>query len=220
MPPAELYWSAEERLKMETGVLRDCLQSAIVDTPFPFFPGQQGDTHLIAILSPFLGSSFVEVRRRFQSQACVQLAEHGIGLTANSPEIVEVSLPPTFLTAYRRLESRDSDEEKVTAFVQDIQDAARALSPSSLLRLRREAMVGTGWILDIFARGTFKPAAYIAISENTASAEAEPVATPSGDDTPIRPVGEPGAAGLLGQLERNLPLTPQDMALLRQLPPL
>jgi regulator of protease activity HflC (stomatin/prohibitin superfamily) len=216
MDQDELYYEEFEREDQQTRVLKGILQDLVRDLPRPPAQKDTNRADIDLLFSPFLTQS-AQIRAELEQRAISEMANCGVEISKGTLLISRLKLPDNIISAYTDALAMNFSGAAQHELIQRLRNAGTNMSDMALIQLVNAIKENSGDFNTIFASGGFPPDVRV----QTANATVQVPGTPAPQATPPPPApSQPqGAAqssnGVTNVPDGDLPLTSEDMALLR-----
>jgi hypothetical protein len=216
----ELYYDDFEREDQMVRILKRVLLESIANAPRPQEQRNTGRVDVASLFSPFLTGA-AQIRDGLEHQALPRLAQHGIVISEGSLLISWLKIPDDIVTAYTDALAKGFSSSAEHELIQRLRNAGTGMSDMGLVHLINAIRDNPPELSTIFASGGFQPEVRIQsgaatvqtpMASTVQTQQAPPAAAPSPPS-----IGGMGANGAANADAAELPLTPEDMVLLRSL---
>ena len=217
MKPAELYYPPSEWTEQQLRLFKQGMQGVVDEFPRPISDGKPEQANLSAVFSPFFSIPVSTLCDRLQKRVLSPLGALGIELMPDTLVIDRLTPPAEMIAAYEELLRSNFESTAASRFIQRVRAAAPGMSDFGLVQLYNAISHNPGEMRTILVGGSFPPAVLMDESGMAVSLPRTPERSQPGLTS-----GQTNEASFdkmtsVGLTPQNLPLTSEDMALLRPL---
>jgi len=214
----ELYYDDRARDDQQIRIFKQILQELITDTPPPAPQNDENKVDFGMLFSPFMGTQSRQIRNQLEQKAIGEMIRHGVELMVGTLIISRLKIPDAIISAYTELISSGFSSAARHQFIDRVRNAGMGMSDSGLVQLVNAIQENPGNIHSIFSTGAVQPdvrvqddtvSVRMSASSSAATGTNGPAVAPSQKSSPPSPVNPPS--------NDDLPLTEEDMAMLRSL---
>lgn len=216
----ELYYNEQGREDEQIRIFRKILQELITDSVRPTPQNDKNSVDFALLFSPFMGGQARQIRDQLEQQARNDLLARGVELIAGTLVISRLHIPDSIITAYTELITSNFSSAARHQFIDRVRSAGGTMTDSGLVQLLNAIQENPGNIHSIFSTGNVQPD--VRMQDDNLSvrmgAGGSAGAPPSPDaGTPEPKAEQASPASSQPQANDDLPLTEEDMAMLRSL---
>lgn len=214
----ELYYEEFMREDQMVRILKGILLDLVASAPRPQERGDPNRVDVALLFSPFFTGT-AQIRDGLAQHALPRLARHGIEISEGSLLISWLKIPDTIITAYTDALAKGFSGAAEHELIQRLRNAGTGMSDVGLVHLVNALRDNPAELNTIFTSGGFPPD--IRVQAGHALVQAPGADTPRTSPPPTAPDqtqtpnGEPRQNDTPDDDSDDLPLTPEDMALLR-----
>jgi hypothetical protein len=216
MEQDELYYDESEREDQQIRILKGILLDLVRLLPQPLAQQDTNRQDFALLFSPFVTHA-AQIRERLEQQAIAELADHGVQISERSLLISWLKIPDAIVSAYTDALAMGFSGAAQHELIQRLRNAGANMSDMALIQLVNAIKNNPGELSTIFASGGFQPELRV----QTGNAIVQVPGTPATQTTPPSSAPAPSQGGVQSNNgatdlpAADLPLTPEDMALLR-----
>jgi hypothetical protein len=218
MDQAELYYEEQERSDQQTRILKGILLELVRSLPSSQPPPDRNRQDSAWLFSPF-STHAGQIRETLEQRAIVELAEHGVEITEGSLLISRLKIPDVIVSAITEALAMGYTSAAQHQLIQRLSDAGANISDMALVQLVNAIRDNPGDLNTIFNGGGSQPELRMQTGNTSVQVPGTPAtqgAPPSPAPAPSQPQGGVQSSnGVTNMPASDLPLTPEDMALLR-----
>ena len=220
MDTDELYYDEQAREAQQIRIFKQILQELITDASPPAPQDDKNKVDFGLLFSPFVGTQLRQIRTQLEQRAIGEMIKHGIELMTGTLIISRLSIPNPIITAYTDLITSGFSSAARHQFIDRVRNAGGNMSDSGLVQLLNAIQENPGNIHSIFSTGSVQPDVRVQDDNVSVRMSAGGTTSTTGVGAPAAASGSAGTASApsASQVDNDdLPLTEEDMAMLRSL---
>jgi hypothetical protein len=213
MDQDELYYEEFEREDQQTRVLKGILQDLVRNLPRPSAQKDTNRADMDLLFSPFLTQS-AQIRAELEQRAISEMANCGVEISKGTLLISRLKLPDNIISAYTDALAMNFSGAAQHELIQRLRNAGTNMSDMALIQLVNAIKENSGDFNTIFASGGFAPDVRVQTANTTVQVPGAAATQTAPDPSPVG-AGKQSTNGVNNISASDLPLTLEDMALLR-----